>query len=113
MPGDLFIDIMHNDYLPLVLEKIYNDPNNIDFSKAKSQKYEEIERLKINKCTYFFDLFGNLIRENGELAAETATKILEPLLQEFRSMKRIELNDESEDQRLASLINLISVVFNI
>ena len=113
MPVDLFIEIMHTDYLPLVLNKIYNDPTNIDFSKTKSKKYEELESLMINKCTYFFNLFGSLIKENNEdLDIKLAEDILTPLLEEFKSMKRIESNDDTEDLRLASLINLISVVFN-
>ena len=112
MPGDLFIEIMHTDYLPLVLNKIYNDPTNIDFSKTKSKKYEEIEKLKIDKCTYFFNLFGNLIKENGDLELRIAEEILQPLLEEFKSMKRLEPNEDTEDLRLASLINLISIVFN-
>jgi len=114
MPGEVFIEIMHADFLPIVLTKIYNDPSNIDFSKTKnkSKKYEEIKNLKIIKCTHFFNLFGSLIKVNGDLEVALAEDILTSLLEEFKSMKRIELNEETEDKRLASLINLISIVFN-
>lgn len=114
MPGDVFIGMMQSDFLPLVLTKIYNDSSNIDFSKSKkkSEKYDEIENLKITKCTHFFNLFGNLIKANGDFEVNLAEDILNSLIEEFKSMKRIELNEETEDKRLAALINLISIVFN-
>jgi len=114
MPGEVFIKILHEDFLPIVLTQIYNDPSNIDFTKIKnkSKKYKEIERLKIIKCTYFFYLLGNLIKENGELDNTIAENILNSLLEELKSMTRIEVNEENEDKRLSSLINLISIVFN-
>ena len=110
MPSDYFINIMHKDYLPIVLLKIYNDPV-LDFKKQKSKKLEEIERLKIIKCNYFFDLFSDLIRINNNFNLEMAGEILKQLLVELKSMKRIEPNDETQDSRLTHLINLISVVF--
>ena len=61
MPGELFIGILHEDYLPIVLEKIYTDAN-YSVVKSRSKKIEEIERLKINKWTYYFELFANLIQ---------------------------------------------------
>lgn len=109
MPSDYFINVMNADYLPIVLDKIYNDPI-LDFNKNKSKKIEEVERLKIIKCNYYFDLLGNLISVNSDFNSQIAGEILTPLLNELRSMKRIELNDESEDSRLAHLINLISAV---
>lgn len=47
-PGEVFISILHVDYLPIVLDKIYTD-SNMSIVKSKSKKIEEIERLKINK----------------------------------------------------------------
>lgn len=47
----------------------------------------------------------------GHLDEEVATRILVPLLDELKSKRRIEPNEETEDPRLAHLINLISVVF--
>ena len=110
MPGDFFIDVMHKDYLPIVLTKIYNDANS---SKYKSKKLEEVENLKIMKCNYFFNLFGRLLEQNGSLSHDVAGQILEPLLQEFKSMQRIEVTHEIEDSRLAHMINLISIVFKM
>lgn len=52
-----------------------------------------------------------MITEVEELDQAQATQILEPLLKEFKSCKRIENNEESEDKRLAHLISLISVIF--
>lgn len=49
--------------------------------------------------------------EADELEKQQATQILEPLLTEFKSCKRIEGNEDSEDRRLAHLISLISVIF--
>lgn len=46
MPGDFFISIMHQDYLPIVLPNIYNDADTL---KYKSKKLEEVENLKILK----------------------------------------------------------------
>jgi hypothetical protein len=56
-------------------------------------------------------LFGNLINEVDQIDAKTAGEILTPLLQEFRSCKRIEVNEDTEDARLGHLIYLISSVF--
>ena len=111
MPGEYFINIMHQDFLPIVLEKIYNDHAINYNSKAKSKRFEEIEKLKVDKCNYFFDLFGELIREINNLDPQIAGEILTPLLNEFKSVKRLEINDDTEDTRLAHLINLISIVF--
>lgn len=114
MPGDVFINILHKEFLPIVLEKIYNDSPGLQQpkNKAKSKKYEEAIELKILKSTSFFNLFGSLIKVNGDLPIEIAEDILNSLLGELKSLKRIELNEETEDKRLASLINLISIVFN-
>lgn len=109
-PGEFFINVMHQNFLPIVIEKIYTD-SNLNANKIKSKKLEEIEKLKISKWTYYFDLFANLIMEAEELEKQQATQILEPLLTEFKSCKRIEGNEDSEDRRLAHLISLISVIF--
>lgn len=111
MPGEFFIDILHKDYLPIVLEKIYNDAVDLHTNKAKSKRYEEIIKLKVMKCTYFFGLFGDLINQIDSLDEKTAKSILGPLLEEFQSCKRIEINEDTEDPRLANLIYLISMVF--
>lgn len=93
---------------------IYNDQTDISRpkSKHKSKKYEEVLDLKILKSTSFFNLFGSLIKVNGDLDVTVAEDILNSLLGELKSLKRIEVNEETEDKRLASLINLISIVFN-
>ena len=114
MPGEVFINILHKEFLPIVLDMIYNDPADLNQpkNKKKSKKYEEVIELKILKSTSYFNLLGSLIKVDGDLPVETAEDILTSLLNELRSLKRIEFNEESDDKRLASLINLIGVVFN-
>lgn len=111
MPSEFFIEILNKDYLPIVLDKIYNDAVNLSTGKKQSKKYEEILKLKVMKCSYFFSLFGNMINEVDQLDEDTANSILSPLLEEFQSCKRIELNEDTHDARLSSLIYLISMVF--
>ena len=111
LPSEYFIEILNKDYLPIVLEKIYNDAVNLNTEKKQSKKYEEILKLKVMKCSYFFNLFGNMINEVDQLDEDTAQSILDPLLEEFQSCKRIELNEDTQDARLSNLIYLISMVF--
>lgn len=53
------------------------------------------------------------MQNNGDLDPKVAGEILDSLLAEFKSVKRLEINDETEDTRLASMIHLISVVFKM
>lgn len=48
LPGELFINIFYQDYLPHVLKDIYNDPV-IPENKQKSKKVEKCEQMKITK----------------------------------------------------------------
>lgn len=110
MPGEFFIGIFEVDFLPLVLENIYNDAPS-DPNKPKSKKLEEVERLKVKKCYYFFDLLAKLIDEVDEVDDKVGMQIADPLVAEFTSCNRIEANEDANDERLAQLIYLISAVF--
>jgi hypothetical protein len=49
MPGEFFIGILNQDYLPIILDKIYNDSTSLNMGKTKYKRLEEVLKLKVKK----------------------------------------------------------------